>query len=74
MKTRRHLPALLAATAIALSAACGRNATENAADDAVPGAGSATPVGETAEYQWYSEGTPAGSHTVLRSGDGRVST
>ena len=31
-------------------------------------------VGSSAEYEWYAEGTPAGQHTVVRTGDGRIET
>jgi len=31
-------------------------------------------VGQTMEYEWYSQGTPAGQSTVVRTGDGKIST
>ena len=31
-------------------------------------------VGQTMEYEWFSQGTPAGQSTVVRTGDGKVST
>lgn len=29
-------------------------------------------VGKTSEYEWFSEGTPAGNSTVVRTGDGKI--
>jgi len=29
-------------------------------------------VGQTTEYEWFSEGTPAGRSTVVRTGDGKI--
>ena len=37
-----------------------------------PGAGETAPVGVTSEFEWLSQGTPAGESTVVRSGDGKV--
>ena len=31
-------------------------------------------VGKTSEYEWFSEGTPAGNSTVVRTGDGKIVT
>ncbi len=31
-------------------------------------------VGKISEYEWYSEGTPAGQSTVIRTGDGKITT
>lgn len=33
-----------------------------------------TVVGKSAAYEWFSEGTPAGQSTVVRTGDGRITT
>lgn len=51
---------------VALVSACSQDAHESGHDDAAA-------VGTTAKYDWYLQGkTPAGSSTLVRSGDGRV--
>ena len=68
---RSLLPACaVVAAALAQLAGCGPQPSDEAASPAA----TANTVGETTEYAWYAEGTPAGSHTVVRTGDGRVST
>jgi len=47
--------------------ACSKEATTETASPE-------TSVGETSEYEWFSEGTPAGQSTVVRTGDGKIST
>jgi imidazolonepropionase-like amidohydrolase len=51
-------------------AGCGQKAAE---PDAAT-AGAANSAGTSSEYEWLSEGTDAGQHRVVRSGDGRIST
>jgi imidazolonepropionase-like amidohydrolase len=47
-------------------AGCSQEQSEVAVSDAVP-------VGKTAKYDWYMQGsTPAGQTTIVRTGDGRI--
>ncbi|MDJ0710900.1 MAG: amidohydrolase family protein [Woeseiaceae bacterium] len=55
----------LAALVIVVLVACGKDAPDTAADKSIT-------VGVTSEFEWVSEGTPAGESTVIRTGDGKV--
>ncbi|MDJ0748375.1 MAG: amidohydrolase family protein [Woeseiaceae bacterium] len=56
--------ALATAAVIALGA-CSKEAP-------APSVGEPSAVGVTTEFEWLSQGTPAGASTVVRTGDGRV--
>jgi hypothetical protein len=78
MKTIPYSIFAIVLLSLSLLAACGREAaepepaTESAA--AAVSAGPASNAGTVVEYEWISEGTPAGQHRVVRSGDGRISS
>ena len=57
---------VLAIIAAVLLGACSR-------DDAAQTTAGTPGAGTTSEYEWISEGTPAGESTVVRTGDGKVS-
>lgn len=72
MPLRRHLAALaLLFTALLLQACQPEAAAPPAGDTA-----NETPIAEsvTSIYDWHARGTPAGETTIVRAGDGRVST
>ncbi|HSD69741.1 MAG TPA: hypothetical protein VLB07_09310, partial [Woeseiaceae bacterium] len=71
MKTKAYSRFLLFLLAGLWLSGCGRKAA-----DPEPAAigGAADPTGTVAEYEWIAEGTEAGQHRVVRSGDGRIST
>lgn len=50
---------------LVLLGACSSEAPETPVDEA-------TTVGVTSEFEWRSQGTPAGESTVVRTGDGKV--
>lgn len=52
--------------AFVLSGACSKDVTEGLEE-------SGSSVGVASEFQWQSQGTPAGESTVIRTGDGRIS-
>ncbi|MDH5500225.1 MAG: amidohydrolase family protein [Gammaproteobacteria bacterium] len=70
MKTMVYTKSVFSILLAAIAAGCGKN---NTGDESAHVA-SGDPVGEIAEYEWVSEGTPAGRHRVVRTGDGRIST
>jgi imidazolonepropionase-like amidohydrolase len=70
MKTKAYSTFLVALLPVLVLAGCGQRAAE---PDAAP-AGAASPAGTASEYEWLSEGTDAGQHRVVRTGDGRIST
>lgn len=71
MKTKAYSRFLLFLLAGLWLSGCGRKAADPE-PAAIGGAGD--PAGTVAEYEWISEGTEAGQHRVVRSGDGRIST
>ena len=56
---------VFAAVAVVALGACTRDAD-------APAAAVENPVGVTSEFEWLSQGTPAGESTVVRTGDGKV--
>lgn len=52
--------------------ACGQEQGHESTNN-VEGTGGIEPVGTTAEYDWYMQGsTPAGETTIVKTGDGRI--
>ena len=52
--------------------ACGQSATDTGSESAVQP--QANTVGDSTEYEWYAQNNAAGQHSVVRTGDGRVTT
>ena len=71
MKTTSYRLSSVALLVFLLLGGCGRKAADPDPDPAA--AGTSEPAGTVTEYEWISEGTEAGQHRVVRSGDGRIS-
>lgn len=75
MKTSTCIPVLLALLSSLVLAACGpENAEPGDAAQQAAAPESGVAAGTVSEYEWIAEGTDAGSHRVVRSGDGRISS
>ncbi len=70
MKTTSYSLISVALLAFLLLGGCGRKDAEQD----LTSAGTGNPAGTVAEYEWISEGSEAGQHRVVRSGDGKIST
>jgi hypothetical protein len=70
MKTISYWIFSVTLLSVLLLTGCGKKVAE----PDLASAGTGNPAGTVAEYEWISEGTEAGQHRVVRSGDGRIST